>query len=354
MSHTKSRPYCLVVLGPTASGKGSLPDKVERYLKTQAGAGAPAGCPPVDLDLKSKPVPILVDDLVIKNPYYKKKIDEFLDSPENAGKIKDIFSAPTDSQLKYFNDAYFESRKTTDCIKGSPLHMSGRNCDTINDENLTNAFENGENIVFETTGTRMPWWLIDTFKDYIKKFNYKLIFAWTVVEFCELLERNKSRALAGVKNYLENRTKAADAGEESSAEPPRLPDIRVDHYLTNLSAIIDSFSTALQEKDKVLCKALGETFGCDCNIRLMIFNNDGAADVPVYDSDSADLHEHFARIGDYKLENATKCGGEPKRSSKTGGKMRKAGKKSRNSRRRKRRQSRLARKSRRCRSRRRR
>lgn len=51
-----SSPYLLIVCGPTGSGKGSLPEKVIKYL-----------------NINDDYVGILIDDLVEENLGYKKK-----------------------------------------------------------------------------------------------------------------------------------------------------------------------------------------------------------------------------------------------------------------------------------------
>ena len=58
----KDKPYLIIVLGPTASGKGSLPDKVLKYLNMS------------NTEYKS----ILIDDLIVKSPHYKKLVAEYI------------------------------------------------------------------------------------------------------------------------------------------------------------------------------------------------------------------------------------------------------------------------------------
>ena len=90
-------PYLIVVAGPTASGKGSLPHKVINHLKFK----------------KQNFTSILIDDLVEKNPYYIKKVASHF---KKSKKIKDIihdFEHPNKTILNKFNDYYFNARKKT-------------------------------------------------------------------------------------------------------------------------------------------------------------------------------------------------------------------------------------------------
>lgn len=64
-------PYLLIVLGPTASGKLPLPSKVINTLK-----------------LNENYVPILIDELVENNPYYKHKVNIFINEQKKKGETK--------------------------------------------------------------------------------------------------------------------------------------------------------------------------------------------------------------------------------------------------------------------------
>ena len=62
INNNKDRPYFIIDIGPTASGKGSIPGKlIEKFN--------------LDTNYSS----ILIDDLVESNPYYKKTISDYLE-----------------------------------------------------------------------------------------------------------------------------------------------------------------------------------------------------------------------------------------------------------------------------------
>lgn len=65
-----SKPILIVTLGPTGSGKSSLPDKVQTYLVEQELSS--------DLKLGDETVSVLVDDLVEKSTKYKSDVFKIL------------------------------------------------------------------------------------------------------------------------------------------------------------------------------------------------------------------------------------------------------------------------------------
>ena len=248
-------PTLIITCGPTASGKSSLPRKVQDLLNIQGG------------DFHS----FLIDDLVEQNPYYKKKVKEYIENErQKNGKTKEqiveMFLKPTPKMIQDFNYYYAEARKTTNCETGADLRFDwGKSCDILNDLNLTQAFNSGKNIAFESRGVTWPQWFFDLFQCQLKHHKYTIIVAWTVVDMCELLERNKTRAETSVSTFLDN-------PQENT--PPRLPDIRPDAYKVDLQKIIDTFKT--QVKRQTSCRK-------DC-IRLLVFDNNTRNSVLLYDN----------------------------------------------------------------------
>ena len=248
-------PTLIITCGPTASGKSSLPEKVQNLLNIQGG------------NFES----FLIDDLVEQNPYYKKKVKEYIENErQKNGKTKEqiveMFLKPTPKMIQDFNYYYAEARKTTNCETGADLRFDwGKSCDILNDLNLTQAFNSGKNIAFESRGVTWPQWFFDLFQCQLKHHKYTIIVAWTVVDMCELLERNKTRAETSVSTFLDNPEKNL---------PPRLPDIRPDAYKVDLQKIIDTFKT--QVKRQTSCRK-------DC-IRLLVFDNNTRNSVLLYDN----------------------------------------------------------------------
>jgi len=149
-------PYLIIVAGPTASGKGSAPKKIQKYLGLSE-------------DVQN----IIVDDLVEKNPYYRMEVSKYLNG-KSQKEQESIFNEPTDKDIDFFNNLYFKSRKNTDCNSGEIITQDNqylKSCDQINDESLQDAFEKSINIIFETTGVHWPGWLFEKYKNSLQKYN---------------------------------------------------------------------------------------------------------------------------------------------------------------------------------------
>jgi len=272
MSSSSKNPYLLITMGPTGSGKSSLIKPVCEHLKL-----------PIT---KNK---VLIDDLVVDNPYYRKKVKEFLNTKSYDELIK-LFEKGDTGLQKTFNQFYFSTRSQTYCYKSSRYYGTllnkqdiqfnkanakltltkdftskehkRFNCDNTNDIKLKKLIDKQQNFVLETTGTSFPDWLVN-----IKKLtNYQIIFAIPGVNTCKLLTRNKTRAITTLKNFLQ---------DPDNTEPPRLPTVDERIYKTNVKQIISTFNTMITQNNK--------------KYRLFIFNNDtdNQPMTLVYDSNSS-------------------------------------------------------------------
>jgi len=259
-------------MGPTGSGKSSLIKPVCEHLKL-----------PIT---KNK---VLIDDLVVDNPYYRKKVKEFLNTKSYDELIK-LFEKGDTGLQKTFNQFYFSTRSQTYCYKSSRYYGTllnkqdiqfnkanakltltkdftskehkRFNCDNTNDIKLKKLIDKQQNFVLETMGTSFPDWLVN-----IKKLaNYQIIFAIPGVNTCKLLTRNKTRAITTLKNFLQ---------DPDNTEPPRLPTVDERIYKTNVKQIISTFNTMITQNNK--------------KYRLFIFNNDtdNQPMTLVYDSNSS-------------------------------------------------------------------
>jgi len=258
-------PIIIITCGPTSSGKSKLPMKVKRYLKLKGGFQS-----------------FLIDDLVEKNPHFIEKVKEFIQTQKNNSKTKkqiiDMFLNPSEQTIKTFNYYYTSARKTTNCKTGADLNYDwGQSCDILNDLYLIQAFNSGKNIVFESRGISWPHWFFDLFKCQLKQHKYKIIVAWTVVDMCELLERNIYRAKRNVEQFLKS----------DKNPPPRLPDIRIDIYRDDLKKIIQTFQE--QNKKQSNCKE-------KC-VQLLVFDNNGKKSKLLYDNKI-----HSVKLGNKAIE----------------------------------------------------
>ena len=130
---TNQNPYLLIVCGPTGSGKGSLPEKVQKKL----------GLGPGHIEK------ILIDDIIENNQSYKTKVYNFYKNtfnyPEGNSTIKienimGLINSDQFSNVKsFFNNNYKEARHHIDCDTGKPTIP-------IPPENYEN-YENRDNLI---------------------------------------------------------------------------------------------------------------------------------------------------------------------------------------------------------------
>ena len=272
MTSSSKNPYLLITMGPTGSGKSSLIKAVCEHLKL-----------PIT---KNK---VLIDDLVVDNPYYRNKVKEFLNTKSYDELIKLFKKGDTDLQ-KTFNNFYFSTRSQTYCYKSSryygtlltkddiqfnkdnekltltkdfiPEDHNRFNCNNTNDIKLKKLIDKHKSFVLETMGTSFPDWLVKI----PKLANYQIIFAIPGVNTCKLLTRNKTRAITTLKHFL---------NDPNNTEPPRLPTVDERIYKTDVKQIISTFNTMIKQNNK--------------KYRLLIFNNniDYQPMTLVYDSNSS-------------------------------------------------------------------
>jgi len=236
----KKNPYLIITAGPTGSGKGSLPDKIINYLYLN----------------QNDRVNVLIDDIVVNQENYKKGIKELIQRScgklELCDNLKEKINNPNDDILEKFNELYFDTRKSEGC------YNTDKSCDKINDEKLEKAFEEGNNIIFETTGTSYPSWIFKYNMEKLNEWKYDVIMAWTIADWCELIKRNKSRALESFNKFI----------KDNDSPGPRLPDVRSDNYKKLAKIINDVFYR--------IAFNCGKTFKinfCKKEIRLIVVDN---------------------------------------------------------------------------------
>lgn len=271
-------PYIIVTLGPTGSGKTGLINKTISHLK-----------------LNSNYQKILIDDLIENNDIYKQNVLEIIKNVEkecmdNCKTTKcncdNFYTNPTSDLLEKFNKAYYLTRNSPNCVKGYPL-----DCNSLNDNKLQTAISERKNIVLESTGGYIPKWLLsgEQFsKDVWTKISipyisatknpYRIIFAYSVVPFDELIRRNTRRTIQTMHAFLNNPTMAG----------PRLPDIDYTRFKKVVSQIRDVlmqlYSSCIQTFNEAIC-------GVERIDNLLIFDNSGNEMKIAYDSKNEQLSE---------------------------------------------------------------
>ena len=272
-------PYFIIVAGPTASGKSTLVDKISGYLKNK------------ELIDKSKTNFISIDDLIDKNPYFKNEIESYFKKQfrNNKNDIYNEFLYPSKKTIKFFNKVYWESRKNVDCVTGKKLNLKNKTlnekkykpCSHIISNEILLTLKDRKNIIFETTGITFPFWIFKQYQNFLT--NYNIIIAWSIVDICDLYNRNKFRTLSTVKSYIETFTDNA----------PRLPDIRKKNYKRNLINIIDTY--------KELVKYHG--YRSLSKLRLLLFDNRGKTSKNLYDSYINSDKTGYNEILKYNIHN---------------------------------------------------
>jgi len=310
----------LLVCGPTASGKGSLPTKVSKYLVIN------------NKFKKGNYISLLIDDLVEINKGYIKDINNYLDNllrKYSENEFKNIIKNSNKhiDIINTFGYFYKKHRLCTDCNTGMRLYnLRGTNrdkcdnldndiqklshlssttskenrtlnreslsCDELNDKYLEKAIKNNNNILLETTGIFFPNWL---FKMYKKELiNYKVIIAWSILDICELIKRNKLRTLNQFNKWL------IEKKERNKINTvPRLPDIRFEIYKKDLTLIIKTLIDFIKENEKNN-KLIG-----DNKIRILIFDNTSQDVDVIYDNE---MHTNIKNITNeiYKRYNISR------------------------------------------------
>lgn len=274
-------PYFIIVAGPTASGKSTLVNKISHYLKNE------------DFIDKSKTNFISIDNLIEKNPYFKNEIDNYFKKQfkNNKSNIYNEFLYPSKKTIKFFNKIYWESRKNIDCVTGKKLNLKNKTpdekkykpCSQLIANDILLSLKNRKNVIFETTGITFPFWI---FKQYPNDLmNYNLIIAWSIVDICDLYNRNKFRTLSTVKSFIE--TFAED-------NAPRLPDIRKKNYKRSLINIVDTYKEFVKyHGNRSLSK-----------LRLLLFDNRSKTSKNLYDSYINSDKTGYTEILKYNIHNS--------------------------------------------------
>jgi hypothetical protein len=297
-----SSPYLIVTLGPTGSGKTDLTNKTVSHL-----------------GLNPDNVKVLVDDLVENNPKYKTDVlsiigDVLKECKTDKKFCKDpacdecdassYYEHPSKELLSKFATAYFSTRKGPNCVAGSTL-----TCEAVNRSIVQNAINNNRNIVFETTGREIPFWLLSA--PYANS-KYNIIFAYSIVPFTELIKRNTGRTVKSINDFLANQSNPA----------PRLPDVEYNSFknaiLTIRNSLLDLY------KKCILTYESESACGTEHIGRLLIFDNSGAMTL-AFDSKNDELSDsEFARKIDLLFglnNNNNVSGGKRKKCQKSRKKM---------------------------------
>jgi hypothetical protein len=208
-------PYLIVTNGLTGSGKSGLIDKVIAHCGLNKGYNK-----------------YFIDDLVEGNAHYKASVDSLVKNMcgqkmELCGALRDKLLDPDEEIIKEFNKVYWETRRGRYCAGAG-------SCEDALDGLVDSAIKNKENMVFETTGSYYVEWLLAKLP---KEETYSVYYAFTLVEFCDNLNRNKLRAVKSMREYVQDRAKPA----------PRLPDITKSKFRADMQALFGNLTSLLMQ-----------------------------------------------------------------------------------------------------------
>ena len=223
--------YIIITNGPTGSGKSTLKDKAITGLHTRDNVSIPI------VDFRKSFKPFLIDDLVEQHPYYKQEISTLLIAKKCADTTCDTKKLETDEGfIQSMNTAYFHTRQNRTCCKANECTLSKvsdesnetgacadgytlkNSVEYVFDTRIKQSILEGKNIVFETQGLH-PVDTVTWMKKMIESstYDYKIIMAYSLVKYCELIKRNQTRFGSSVTAFLKN----------TQQQPaPRLPDVQ--------------------------------------------------------------------------------------------------------------------------------
>lgn len=182
----KSTRFIFITMGPTGSGKSSLANEIIKKYDVN--------------NVKQ----FLIDDLIENSDYFKEEVAKITNSNYKNTQIKkgnaflnNVNSDIKDDLSKQISEKYFEARKLG-CKNKSP-----KGCSQLFDNMLQEAIKNGENILFETTGTYVPMWLVDMAKTFTPKWiQNQLVFGVSLIEKGMLKSRINKRTKEQMKRWM--------------------------------------------------------------------------------------------------------------------------------------------------------
>lgn len=258
-------PFLIITCGPTGSGKTTLAEETAKKLGLKQG----------DYDV------LLVDALIENNPDYKKKIDAIIE--EYKCEDGTCMTNPTADVYAKFGDAYFSTRKQPSESCG------GKTCDEYFDVKYKDSIKNRRNIVFESTCGYYPKWLLSP--EFTPE-DYNIVFSYSLVTLCNLIQRNSSRAAKQLEEYLKNK-------ETNPA--PRLPDVRYETMKKTVEGIKKVLiSQTLQ------CGIRDVSQECVRRSRILIFDNNTKMTL-IYDSE-VNNPDDIRQVIDKKADTSETCG----------------------------------------------
>ena len=310
-------PILLFICGPTGSGKTKLVDKTLSYIEKPHILGKD------NQNFKSYDNIIETNSLykrlmfalyyyhftdtngdLISDEEIKEKINENVNVHvyNNALKLKELnFKNPQDNDTMtladYASSIYYAFRDLPSCEHNE---SRGATCSSIYDESIKHLIQNNKSVAIETNATKgyadfVRWYkdFTETNSDFLK--NYKVIYSYAFVEFCENIKRIKDRFTDGLEGFINHYTKQLKKKMQLTEKKDILENLKTEFFNDNRKAVrlpeidINTFG----EKIHSIRNTLLENIQClsDCkdvdipnNQRVIIFNTIETGSEVMYDS----------------------------------------------------------------------
>jgi hypothetical protein len=245
--HVVCIPYAMITHGPTGSGKSGLVKKtIDHY-----------GLPVTHEKF-------LIDDIVEQNVHYKSAIDNLIIEECKSNTLCESLQKrlldPGEELYTKFGSLYMQYRGKT----GEKwCDDKKETCSNVLNSMLNRAIERKVNIVFETVGTYYVDWLVS------KLTGYETFFTFTMLDFCDNVRRNKTRALTSTRTYV---------GDRINNPAPRLPDVRESVFKKSVISVSNTLWDLMGKK----------LFGRLPDVHhIVVFDNTNRDIVVLYDSDTS-------------------------------------------------------------------
>ena len=214
-SFKSEKPYLILTNGVTGSLKTKMAEEIIK-----------------DLKLSTNNTKINIDDLVVNNKEYKKRVLDIIkkiskDCNNKRSCILEKYENPSNKLLEDFNKAYYDVRTGADGIGCTSKFKDS--CDILNDLNLEKALKESRNIVFESQGLTIPTWLLA--QPYLTE-KYNVIVGYSLASIKKIVEVIIKRAKARIDKYEKNQDN----------EAPRYPNINMKIIGENIKKIIKTLN----------------------------------------------------------------------------------------------------------------
>jgi len=284
----ESKPFVIITVGPTGAGKTGLVNETIKHC-----------------ELNSNPSPrvFLVDDLVVNNQIYKDKVLAIILDHKITSETLDQ-DVTDKTVIDAFNEAYWNVRKSGDCVKEST-----QNCDDVTDSEIRTAIAAKQSFVLEITGSSIPAWILGrewlgTNTDLYDVF-VSCVF---VSNLDDLIQRNMSRFKLAFKLFISDPIKNP---------APRLPNITPEQFnktiVTIKNTVTDMYSSCVlpeeSKKDESKC-------GKENIDQLLVFSNNNEGMKLEFDSKLPDSKLNFQEVIDRLYQSTTLTGGRRRKTQK--------------------------------------